>query len=46
VLDLPANEQVVCGMSLGYADPDAPEGRLVTEREPVPGFARFAGFDD
>ena len=46
VLDLPANEQVVCGMSLGYADPDAPEGRLVTEREPVPGFARFVGFDD
>lgn len=45
VLALPANEQVVCGMSLGYADPDAPEGRLVTEREPVAGFARFLGFD-
>jgi nitroreductase len=44
-LALPANEQVVCGMSLGYADPDAPENRLVTEREPVPGFARFEGFE-
>jgi LAO/AO transport system ATPase len=44
-LGLAANEQVVCGMSLGYADPDAPENRLVTEREPVAGFARFAGFD-
>jgi nitroreductase len=44
-LALPDNEQVVCGMSLGYADPDAPESRLVTEREPVAGFARFAGFE-
>lgn len=40
-LALPANEMVVCGMSLGHADPDAPENRLVTEREPVAGFARF-----
>ena len=37
----PASEMLVCGMSLGYADPDAPENRLVTEREPVAGFARF-----
>ena len=37
----PASEMVVCGMSLGYADPAAPENRLVTEREPVAGFARF-----
>jgi len=44
-LGLPANEQVVCGMSLGYADPDPPESRLVTEREPVAGFARFEGFE-
>jgi LAO/AO transport system ATPase len=44
-LALPENEQVVCGMSIGYADPDAPENRLVTEREPVAGFARFAGFE-
>jgi len=37
----PDNEQVVCGMSLGHADPNAIENSLVTEREPVSGFARF-----
>ena len=37
----PANEQLVCGMSLGWADPGAIENTLVTEREPVSGFARF-----
>jgi nitroreductase len=34
-LSLPANESVICAMSLGHADPDAPENRLVTERAPV-----------
>ncbi|MDE2093709.1 MAG: nitroreductase [Burkholderiales bacterium] len=37
----PDNEQVVCGMSLGHADPAAIENSLVTEREPVSAFARF-----
>ena len=37
----PANEQVVCGMSLGYADENAVENTLVTAREPVEGFAHF-----
>jgi nitroreductase len=37
----PANEQLVCGMSLGVADPDAIENTLVTEREPVERFVRF-----
>ncbi len=37
----PEQEQLVCGMSLGYADPEAAENRLVTEREPLAGFARF-----
>lgn len=37
----PAQEMVVCGMSLGHADPEAVENRLVTEREPVEGFAKF-----
>jgi hypothetical protein len=32
---------VVCGMSLGYADPEATANQLTTEREPVSGFARF-----
>ncbi|MGL6109437.1 MAG: nitroreductase [Rubrivivax sp.] len=37
----PANEMLVCGMSLGYADASAVADRLVTEREPVAGFTRF-----
>ncbi len=40
-LGLGDGEMVVCGMSLGHADPDAEANRLVTEREPVSGFARF-----
>lgn len=34
-------EMLVCGMALGHADPGAVENTLVTEREPVAGFARF-----
>ncbi|WP_372527184.1 nitroreductase [Piscinibacter sp.] len=37
----PPNEMLVCGMSLGVADTAAPENALVTEREPVAGFACF-----
>jgi len=37
-------EMVVCGMSLGYADPSAVENRLRAEREPVAAFARFRGW--
>ncbi len=40
-LDLPANETVVCGMALGYADPDKVENTLVTEREPLERFVQF-----
>jgi nitroreductase len=40
-LALPPQQMVVCGMSLGYADPAAVENTLVTEREAVAGFARF-----
>jgi nitroreductase len=40
-IDAAANQQLVCGMSLGHADPDAIENRLVSEREPVSAFARF-----
>jgi nitroreductase len=40
-LGLPDSEMVVCGMSLGHADPAAVENTLVTEREPVAGFTRF-----
>ena len=37
----PPNEQVVCGMALGHADPGAVENTLVTDREPLAGFTRF-----
>ncbi len=40
-LKSPANEMLVCGMSLGYLDPDAIENTLVTERDPVSGFTTF-----
>ncbi|MBS0441894.1 MAG: nitroreductase [Proteobacteria bacterium] len=40
-LGLGADEMVVCGMSLGFADPAAIENTLVTERDPVEAFARF-----
>jgi nitroreductase len=42
-LQLPADEMVVCGMALGHADPEAIMNSLVTEREPVAGFATFHG---
>ena len=42
-LGLREDQTVVCGMSLGWADPAAPENTLVTEREPVAGFTRFLG---
>ncbi len=41
VLQLPAGEQVVCGMALGFADRSKIENTLVTERSPVSEFARF-----
>ncbi|MGZ5788560.1 MAG: nitroreductase [Burkholderiaceae bacterium] len=40
-LDLSASETVVCGMALGYADPQKIENSLITEREPVSGFVKF-----
>jgi len=40
-LHLRADEALVCGMSLGYADLSAVDNSLVTEREPVAGFVRF-----
>jgi nitroreductase len=41
VLNIPAEQMLVCGMSLGYADPVAIENTLVTAREPVSAFAVF-----
>jgi len=44
VLGLDETEIVVCGMALGFADPEAPENAMVTERAPAKEFARFEGF--
>lgn len=40
-LDVDENAIVVCGMALGYPDPDAPVNQYRTEREPVEGFVRW-----
>ena len=45
ILDIPEDEYIVCGMSLGYADDAAPVNTLVSEREPLSSFATFHGFD-
>ncbi|MDR5740362.1 nitroreductase [Caballeronia sp. LZ016] len=42
-LQLPENETVVCGMSLGYADWSQAENRLASERESLPNVVRFLG---
>jgi len=44
VLGLAEEEIVICGMALGYADPEAPENTLVTTRAPARSFIRFDGF--
>ncbi len=41
VLDIPEDEYVVCGMSLGYADETAAVNSLVAEREPLSSFSFF-----
>jgi nitroreductase len=40
-LGLPENQQLVCGMALGRADPDARANQLVTERAPLADFVHF-----
>jgi len=40
-LGLRDEQMLVCGMSLGFADPNAIENSLVTERAPVAEFTRF-----
>jgi nitroreductase len=43
LLGIPANEIVICGMALGYADPNAPVNALQTERAAVAEFTTFHG---
>jgi nitroreductase len=45
-LALGEDQVIICGMSLGYADPDAVENTLATDRAPPHSFCRFMGFDD
>ena len=40
-LDLPENMQLYCGMTLGYADPEAPVNALRSSRAPIDEFATF-----
>jgi nitroreductase len=40
-LPIPDEDILVCGMALGYADPDAAVNQLVPERAPVEEFATF-----
>ncbi|MEQ8268946.1 MAG: nitroreductase [Parvibaculum sp.] len=44
VLNVPDDEYIICGMSLGYADETSPVNTLLAEREPVSSFATFHGF--
>jgi nitroreductase len=41
VLGIPDSDVVMCGLSLGYADPARPENALVTERAPLADWVRF-----
>lgn len=41
MLDLPESYAVVCGMSVGYEDPEAAVNHYRTEREPLESFTRW-----
>lgn len=45
-LRLPAGEMVVCGIALGYEDPDAPANRTRTTRAALSDYAEFHGFPE
>jgi nitroreductase len=46
VLNVPEDQYIICGVSLGYADEDHPVNALIAEREPIEAFATFHGYDD
>lgn len=43
-LDIPETKTFVCGIAIGYEDPDFPANEVRSDRDPVDGFARFIGF--
>jgi nitroreductase len=44
VLQVPDDQYIVCGLSLGWADENDPVNTLVSEREPLEAFTTFHGF--
>ena len=44
-LPLADTEMLACGISIGFADPDAPENKLKPEKLPVDQFTTFLGFE-
>ena len=44
-LGIPDDQVLISGMSIGYADPDAIENTLVSDREAVENVAYYRGFD-
>ena len=44
LLDLPPEEMVVCGIAVGWPDPDAPVNQVRTSREDLAAFTSFRGF--
>ena len=44
-LGIPADQSLVSGMSLGFADPNAIENTLISEREALENVAHYRGFD-
>jgi nitroreductase len=46
VLNVPEDEYIICGVSLGWPDETAPVNALVSEREPLDSFATFHGFGE
>jgi nitroreductase len=44
-LGIPPDQALVSGMSLGYADPNAIENTLISDREALANVAHYCGFD-
>ena len=42
-LNIPDDQVVICGLALGYADPDAVPNCLITERAPIEDFTTWHG---
>ncbi|MBI1260915.1 MAG: nitroreductase [Rhizobiales bacterium] len=45
ILNVPDDQYIIVGMSMGYADPDHPVNDMISEREPLSEIATFHGFD-